>query len=135
MAWIINTGLDEMLDDFRRLGDAAGEVQEKMIAAGVEILKEEWRKSAEGHRHKDTGAMIKSIGASGVKRDGSAVFSIVYPDGKDKTGTRNAEKAFILNYGTSKIKASHWVEEAEEAAEPLIMEAYLKIWDEHIKGE
>ena len=49
MARFVNSGLDEMLEDLKRLGDAAGEVQEKMIAAGADILKEEWRKSAEGH--------------------------------------------------------------------------------------
>jgi len=132
MARLINTGLDEMLEDLRKLGDAAGEVQERMVAAGADILKEEWRKSAEGHRHKDTGAMIKSIDSSRARHDGSAVSADVYPQGKDKKGTRNAEKAFILNYGTSKIKASHWVEEADSAAEPLIIEAYLRILDENI---
>ena len=44
------------------------------------------------------------------------------------------EKAFLLHYGTSKIHGSHWVDEADQDAGPMVQDVFEKIWDRHLKG-
>jgi hypothetical protein len=74
----------------------------------------------------------------------------IYPQGKDKKGTRNAEKAFILHLGTTSntaqkrrkkkkfsgpgIPRTLWVDDADRASEPRVMDAYTRIWDAFLKG-
>jgi hypothetical protein len=83
-----------------------------------------------GFRH--TGDMINSIGyrkkpdeIQGIKRVD------IYPQGKDRKGIRNAEKAFYLHYGTSKLPATNWVDEADElSADPVqaVMEEEFELF-------
>jgi len=155
MARFDTTGLDELLADMKRLGELSGDTADKMLMAGAEAVKEEWRKSAEKHRLRDTGDMIESIGFPRQPKTAGGIRTIdIYPQGKDRKGVRNAEKAFILNYGTqgtnsdnarrkrgkvdkrkgAGIPATHWVDDADKASGEPVMEAMGKIWDEHLKG-
>ena len=132
MAKVNYEGLDELLAEMKRLGELAGPTADRMIAVGAEELKKSWIASAEKHKHEDTRDMILSIGARPGDKDIRSVD--VYPLGKDRFGTRNAEKAFILHYGKSGIDASRWVDEAEDNAQEPIQKAFERIWDEHLKG-
>lgn len=136
MARFDTSGIDDILADMKRMGELAGPVADKMLMAGAEEVKESWRAAAKAHGHKDTGAMIESIGYPRAPKTAGDVRAIdIYPQGKDKKGVRNAEKAFILHYGSSRIPASHWVDTADEMAGPRVQDAYEKIWDEHLKGQ
>lgn len=128
------TGLDEVLASMKRHGELTGPVADKMIEAGAEIVKESWRESATKHGHLDTHDMINSIGYNPTKRSGNVRSVDIFPQGKDRKGVRNAEKAFILHYGSSSIKGSHWVDEAEDIAEERVVQTFERIWDEHLKG-
>lgn len=155
MARFDMTGFDDLLADMKRMGELSGEVADRMLMAGAEQVKTGWKRAAERHRLKDTGEMIDSIGYTrSPKTVGDIRVIDIYPQGKDSKGTRNAEKAFILHYGTkgsaSKnaqrkraktdkqpgpgIPATHWVDDADEMSGPLVMEAMTAIWDEHLKG-
>lgn len=128
------SGLDELIREMERMGEQSGPVAKAMVEEGANIIRDEWKASAERHGHRDTGAMIDSIGfPSPVRTMGDILYRDVYPLGKDKKMTRNAEKAFILNYGTSKIKPSYWVEEADEAAGPKAEARLQAIWDDYIE--
>lgn len=127
-------GLDEVLASMKRHGELTGAVADKMIAAGAEIVKESWQESARRHGHLDTHDMINSIGYKPSKRSGDVRSVDIFPQGKDRKGVRNAEKAFILHYGSSSIKGSHWVDEAEDIAEERVVQTFERIWDEHLKG-
>lgn len=134
MARIDYQGLDEVLASMKRHGELTGAVADKMIAAGAEIVKESWQESARRHGHIDTHDMINSIGYKPSKRSGDIRSVDIFPQGKDRKGVRNAEKAFILHYGSSSIKGSHWVDEAEDIAEERVVQTFERIWDEHLKG-
>ena len=128
-------GFDELLADMKKFGELDGEVADRMILAGAEQVKAAWKQSAERHKHRDTGDMISSIGYPRKPKTAGDVRSIdIYPQGKDSKGIRNAEKAFILNYGTKKTAASHWVDDADKASGEPVMQAMTAIWDEHLKG-
>lgn len=130
MARFDTSGLDDIINQMRRLKEDEGPVAEEMVNAAVEVIKEEWRKSARKHGHIDTGAMIESIGIGpGPVRAGNIIYRDVYPRGTDGKGVRNATKAFVLNYGRSNMPGSYWVDEADENSAEPVQEVCKEIWD------
>ncbi len=136
MAQFSTDGIDSIAEEMAWMGEAAGEVADEMLLAGAEEVKRAWKETAERHGYRETGDMIESIRADKApKSDANDVRRIsVYPRGEDRKGVRNAEKAFLLHYGTSKIHGSHWVDEADQDAGPMVQDVFEKIWDRHLKG-
>lgn len=136
MAQFSTDGIDSIAEEMAWIGEAAGEVADEMLLAGAEEVKRAWKETAERHGYRETGDMIESIRADKApKSDANDVRRIsVYPRGEDRKGVRNAEKAFLLHYGTSKIHGSHWVDEADQDAGPMVQDVFEKIWDRHLKG-
>ena len=134
MARFDTSGLDDLVKDMTKMGQRTGAMASAMVqAAGVEIRKS-WKRTAKEHKYHKTGAMIDSIGMpEGVQTLGDSSFVDIYPQGKDSKGTRNAEKAFILHYGTSRIKPSYWTEEADNAAEPVLSEQLEDMWGKFLE--
>lgn len=131
MARFNTSGLDQLISDMQRMGQETGPVAEAMVQAAAAEIRDAWRESAEAHGHRDTGAMIDSIGFPRTpQRAGDILFQDVYPQGKDGKGVRNAEKAFILHYGTSRKKGSYWVDDADKNAGPKVQERLEQIWGE-----
>ena len=131
MARFDTSGMDDLIRDMERMGQLSGEVAKVMVEAAAQEIKAAWKESAEDHGLRDTGAMIESIDAPGPVMDfGTALGKDIYPTGKDRKGVRNAEKAFILHYGTSRIRASYWWSMAEQEADPRVIAAMRAIWDE-----
>ena len=136
MARFDTSGIDDIIDEVTRLGDAGREVGDKMLMAAAEEVKDAWRASARKHNLKDTGDMIESIDYAKKPKDVGGVRTIdIYPQGKDRKGVRNAEKAFIHEYGSSSIPAKHWVTKADEASGPKVQVAMEKIFDDFIGGK
>ena len=128
------TGLDALVADMQKKGQHSGEVAMAMTAAAAQVIQETWRESAQKHELIDTGAMINSIGyPKGVQRINDLYAVDIYPQGKDASGTRNADKAFVLNYGTSKFKATYWIDEADQASEPRIVERLQNMWNGYLE--
>lgn len=144
-------GLDFIIEDMKRHGELAGETAQEMLMAGAEEVKQAWKDEAERRQFKDTKAMIDSIGFPRSAKRASDILSIdIYPQGKDARGVRNAEKAFILHWGTNSkstrrrkakkkfsgpgIPRTLWVDDADRASGPRVMDAFTRIWDEFLKG-
>ena len=136
MARFSTDGIDQIAAEMAWMGEAAGEGADEMLLAGAEEVKRAWKETAERHGYRETGDMIESIRADKApKSDANDVRRInVYPRGEDRKGVRNAEKAYVLHYGTSKIHGSHWVDEADQDADPMVQDVFEKIWDRHLKG-
>lgn len=135
MARFETKGFDDLLAEMKRLGELSGDVADRMLLAGAEQVKEAWKVSAERHRHRDSGDMINSIGFPRKPKDAGGIRSLdIYPQGKDHKGVRNAEKAFVLHYGTSRNPGSHWVDDADAASGEPVMAAMTAIWDKHLEG-
>lgn len=130
------SGIDAVVNKLARIGEQTGAVAREMLMAGAEVVRQEWRASAERHGHRDTGDMIDSIGYPRKPKNAGDVLSIpIYPQGKDKKGVRNATKAFVLNYGTSKMPASHWVEDADAQSGQKVAAVFNEIFDKHFGKE
>lgn len=133
MARFDTSGLDDLIKDIGNL-DLTDEETDEVLLAGAEEVKKAWCVQATAHGLKDTGDMIESIGYAKKPKSVGGVKQIdIYPQGKDRKGVRNAEKAFINNYGTSRIKATHFVDDADEMAGDLVQQAmenkYNKLLD------
>lgn len=134
MARFDTSGMDGLIREMERLGEASGEIAEEMVNAAVEEIRDAWKESAEEHKLRDTGAMIASIGfPQPVQRIGDVLYRDVYPQGVDGKGVRNAEKAFIANYGTSRQPPTYWVDDADEKSGPRVQKRLTAMWDEHLK--
>ncbi|HHU77830.1 MAG TPA: HK97 gp10 family phage protein [Clostridiales bacterium] len=134
MARFRTEGLDELIDRMTEMELTTGELADEMLFAGAEEVKKAWKKSAEQHRHRDTGDMINAINYSRqVRKIGDIKEVDIYPQGKDRKGVRNAEKAFILHYGSSKLQASHWVDYADAIAGPMVEDRLNNIFDDWLK--
>lgn len=134
MARFDTDGLDDLIDEMQKMGQQSGEVAKAMVAAAADEIRDAWKETAEEYGLRDTGAMIESIGFPGPVKDvGGILQQDVYPQGKDAKGVRNAEKAFVLHYGTSRIKARYWVDDADAAAGPKVQRRLEEIWDEFLE--
>ena len=130
------SGLDETIEDMKRLGQMTGQTADAMLMAGAEEVRKAWRQSAEEHRHRDTGDMIASIGFSRKPKEIGSIRTIdIYPQGKDKRNIRNAEKAFILHYGTTKIRGSRWVDDADKISEQTVVPAMIRVWEQFLQNQ
>lgn len=128
------SGLDGVIAEMSRRQQLAGPLADKMLTVGAEKVKEAWKRSAEEHGHRATGAMIESIGYKSPKQGSTDVRTVdIYPQGKDARGVRNAEKAFLLHYGTSKMRGSRWVDDAERYSEETAIPAMREVWEKENK--
>ena len=134
MAGFDTSGLDGLISEMQRLGEDTGPVAVAMVNAAVEEIRDAWKVSAEKHGLRDTGDMINSIGfPQPVQKLANSVFRDVYPLGKDRKGVRNAEKAFVLHYGSSRIKPTYWVDDAEDSCAEAVQERLEGIWGTYLE--
>ena len=121
----------EIENSLRDLGESIEkELVPEMLDMGAKIVTEEWKNSINRHDHIDSNAMIDSVGA---KKGKAKNLREIYPQGKDKKGVRNAEKAFIAHYGKSGQLGTRFVDEAEENSEAECIFEMQKKLDEAIE--
>lgn len=143
MAKFSFNGMNDLSISLQEMASAPDEVKYNMLEAGAAVLVEKWKNALESHRR--TGSLIDSIKAKRKKGD-SPIVQVV-PDGphtstyrgirKTKRGgykKTNAEVAYVLEYGTPRMDATHWMETANEEAADSVAEAEAAVWDEYLKS-
>ena len=125
-------GLDKFADDLRRAGADLPQVQSDMLDAGAQATVEAWKDGIERAGHKDTGDMQKSVRASKRSR---GTERAVAPQGKDRKDVRNAEKAFILHYGSSSIVGDRFVDKIEEKADEAAAQRMDAVLTAHLRQQ
>ena len=130
MARFNTSGLDGVLEEMKKESQLVGQTADAMLMAGAEQVKQAWKRAAQEHGHVRTGAMVESIGyPNDPKKIGDVLSIDIYPRGKDAKGVRNAEKAFVLHYGTSKMPGSGWVDDADKYSEETAIPAMVAVWE------
>lgn len=122
------SGTEEIMDELFAESEKLEQRAAEMLGKAGEVVVKAWREAIESHGHVDTGDMRDSVRAGAIKKSGDAYVSSIYPHGRDRKRQSNAEKAFVLHYGTSKIKGDHFVDDAEAAAEDAAEAAMEEIW-------
>lgn len=113
--------------------------------AGAKVAKLNWATSAMMHGYtrpgtsgRGTGEMIEKIGWSenAAKKIGDGHSIDIYPQGSRKRGkqtTRNAEIAYMLNYGWGGRAGDGWAEEAHEDSDTEVWPAMQAKLDEIVQ--
>lgn len=133
MATLTFDGLDDVISKLTKLGERLDPTVKAMLHAGGLAAKEELQTVLEtSHRHILTGSMHDKTGYSNPRGSGAEQSTVVYPRGKDKKGTPNALKGFVLNYGTrdGRIIGDNWFFGGFEAAEPRIESEMRRVFEE-----
>lgn len=134
MARFDMSGLEDVIRDMERMGEKSGDVAKAMLFAGAEKVKSAWRSAVESHGLVDTGDMLESIGYKrNPKKVGDDISVEIYPQGTDRKGVRNAEKAFILHYGTSSRRGTRFVDDADRMSESDAIPAMEAVWGQFIE--
>ena len=132
------SGVENIIAEMEKLGEDVGPLADEMLMKAAEIVADEWKKSAKKHGLYVTHQMHDSIGYPKKPTKVGEVRSIdIYPKGRRRTkkgraGPRNTEVAFINNYGTSKRKATHFIDEADEISGEKVAEMYDKKFTDFI---
>lgn len=144
MAGFHCNGMDELNISLAQLAQTPEETQYSMLEAGAAVLIEKWKEKLSSMKR--TGQLIESIKAARKKGD-TPIVSIT-PKGKRKnayTGRRkthgggtyqgtNAEVAYVLEYGTPRMAATHWMETTNEEAGDSVVAAEAAVWDDYLKS-
>lgn len=128
MALFEAEGFDELVTDLKKNADLLDSAAPEMLQAGAAVVADAWRDAIQSHGLIDTGDMLDSVAPSNLVNSSTEKKIAVYPQGRDRKGIRNAEKAFINHYGASRRKATHFVDDAETKAEGPAVEAMAAVW-------
>jgi len=135
MARLDMSGMDEVIEQMKNMHMLSSKVADEMLLAGAQVMKDSWKRTIASFGLIDTGDMLKSVGYPRQPKDINDVRTIdVYPQGKDRDGVRNAEKAFVLHYGRSNMGPTEFVDAAEQQAKKEADAAMEKIWDDFINN-
>ena len=139
MANLAFDGIESLGLSLSEIAEIPEDVATRMVEAGGEIAKAAQKASVRRLNLVDTGQLERSIRVL-TKKSGSGGFkaqAVVYPGGKRKNGVRNAEVGFIRHYGAPKrgIRATLWMDKANESCADAVAEAELKVYDEFLKSK
>lgn len=128
-------GFEGLLSELERLG-RIDEVAPKMMKAGMEILQKEV--VAEASKHEDTGEMVASIKPTGISMStNGSYYMCTRPTGYDsrkRQRIRNMEKLVYLEYGVKGRPATPVIKTAVIRAEPGVVQAMRKIFEQEVSG-
>lgn len=133
MARIELDGLDRAVEEMKRMGELTGAAANAMLMVGAAFIAQGIEKAAKREGHDRSGDLIESIGYSASPKYVLDVPTIeVYARGRDREGVSNMDKAFVNNFGTTKLDDTHFWEEGEAEAEPDAVGGMTEVWDEFV---
>ena len=145
MAKFSFNGMDELSASFEDMVQLTDEERMSVIMPGAQVLVERQRGKIQSVFKQRTGALADSITIR-EKTDDYGAYANIFLKGKhpgSSTGKRrgkrrsngkysgtNAEVGYILEYGSPRIAATHWMENANEEAAAEVVNAQQEAWDE-----
>lgn len=125
-------GADELIEGLQKLGAGMQETKEAMLGKGGEWLAAGWKDIIAQRDFIDNHDMLDNVKYKINTRRGIRA-AVITSTGKDRHGVRNAAKAYYLHYGTSRIPASHWIDEVDKEYAPLAVEDMGRILSRKIE--
>lgn len=138
-------GVDELSASFEQLSQLTDEDKMSVIMPAAELLVERQRQMIKRLFKQRTGDLADSLSIQ-KKTGEDGAYAHIYLKGKHRgssTGKRkgkrrsnghysgtNAEVGYILEYGSPRIAARHWMENTNEEAEDEVVAAEQAAWDD-----
>lgn len=138
MAEFSASGLDELMLDLAAIAEIPEDVQDEMLISMAEIVAAAQRKKARAYGVQDYGLTIRKIKPGKIKMKKGVRTIYVTPTGTRKRGeqrVRNAEIAFVNEYGTTSQKARPFVRDGNEASAAESTAAALEIYDRFLQSK
>ena len=130
MGRITVNGLDALMDDLSDLAKLPDSVIDDVLNAEADVIVEAQKRSAQKMGVHKTGVTLNSI--KKVKKTGNDRSIIVSPQGKNPSGARNAEVAFVNEYGKKGQPARLFIRTANEQAQAQAVEAGEKVYHAYL---
>lgn len=133
-------GLDALTDDLAELAKLPDSVVDGMLNAEADVLVAEQKKTAEeylGKKGYGTGSTARSIKKGKIKKSGNDRTIYITPTGTNAHGVRNAEVAFLNEYGveSKNIPARPFIRIANERAGDRAVEAGEKVLNAYLDSK
>ena len=145
MAKFSFNGMDEISASFEQIESLSDQDKMSVILRGAQLLLVRQREKITTVFKQVTGSLANSLTIE-EKSDDSGVFAYIYPKGKhpgSSTGKRkkkgrsagkysgaNAEVAYILEYGSPRIAATHWLENTNEESADELVDTMQAAWND-----
>lgn len=123
-----NDAAEKMLSD---LANIPSDVKKDMLEKGSQVVVKAHKESIISVGLVKTGAMRDSIAPGKYQNTDDGGEIDVYPHGKDENGTRNAEKGYINEYGSSRHEAKHWMQSANDKCEDAAVDAMAEVYGKY----
>ena len=88
----------------RRLAKMGPTMIRKIVEAGADAAERIMANETKARNHVRNSDMLDAIGNNGIREYLGGASTEVYPQGEDRFGTRNATKAYVINYGRGGVK-------------------------------
>lgn len=154
MAKISFNGMDAISASFEELANVTDDDRKYVLQAGARVFAERQIAQIKTWFTQRSGQLANSVAVQLRGSDDSLCARIFFKGKRkdsdekerrqrklrrsrsdDNLGETNTEVAYILNYGSSRIKATHWLEYANEDVEPEAMDAMKYAWDEVLESK
>ena len=103
----------------RALDKLSRESVRRIVDAGAECAAERMRNNILKARHVRTGSMMRSTRPGNYIESLDGGLKYVYPYDYDENGTRNADKAYIINFGRGRRGGDRFITGDSGAAEAV----------------
>lgn len=133
------SALDGLIGSLDELATLPDHVQDSMLNAMADIVVSKQKSKAASMGVQDTGLMIDSIQKDRKVGHGANGAHInVYPGGtrrRGKTSTRNAEIAFIAEYGKGGQPGRPFISQANEECADEVAAAGARVFDKYLSSK
>lgn len=124
-------GIDDLMLSMAEIAAVPEDIQDEMLNAQANIVERAQKSKGEayGVHRAGSGVTLGSIKRTKIKsgKDGRGLY--VYPQGKNADGNRNAEVAFINEFGKKGQSARPFINDANESSAAQTTEAARKVYD------
>lgn len=129
-------GLDDLMLDLEAIMDIPDEVAEKILLAEAEIVERVQKETGKAMGVHRTGVTLAAITHGKMKRASTGDREVyVYPQGVNAEGNRNAEVAFINEYGKRGQKARPFIRTANEKSADEAADAAALVYSEFLASK
>jgi HK97 gp10 family phage protein len=133
MASLNCNGLDGLILSMKEIEEIPVDIQDEILDAQADIVIEAQKAKARAYGVERTGMTLDSITKTKPKTKSNGRTVYVYPQGKNKDGNRNAEVAFVNNYGKRTQAARPFITDANKMSEEQTTTAGAAVYDRWLK--
>lgn len=130
------SGLDDLMLSLQDVADLPETVQDAMLDAQADVVLQAQQSAAQAIA--DTGQTVRSLRKSKPRtRKGVRSISITFAGSRKRgeTTTRNAEIAFVNEYGKKGVPARNFIRKANEQSAAASTQAAKEIYDQYLQSK